>query len=271
MIKNPVPVPKSLLLLAALASLPASAGAQERSFGDAGCNLRDGETGVVEAVIDPVTIALQDGSVVRLAALLPAGDPSEAVSLLEDLLIGRAIRLGYGQTDRNRYGHAVAHIFVSGQPEGWIQAQLILAGRAIVTGHAEGRECLADLLSSERTARDNRDGIWSSRTLLSVWSPLLRDVPPRYELVESRVVSIGRTERTIYLNFGSDWSIDLTVTIRTQDVAEFESNSVTLDELVGRAVRIRGWLEQWDGPWIEIDHPEQIEVLNADDGAVGSS
>ena len=80
---------------------------------------------------------------------------------------------------------------------------------------------------------------------------MLRDVSPRFELVEGRIVSLGRTDRTIYLNFGNDWSVDLTVTIRSSDIAEFEANGVTLDELVGQGVRIRSWLEQWDGPWID--------------------
>lgn len=270
MIKNPAPRCKSLLFLAAIVLAPSSLGAQERTFGDAGCSLRDGETGVVTSIIDSVTIRLDDGLVVRLASLLPAGDADRAIAQLETLLVDRFVSLRYGEIDRNRYGHAVAHIFLSGQAEGWVQSELLTAGNAIVAGHADERNCLAELLSFERIARANGAGVWSTRTPLSAWSPMLRDVPPRFELVEGRVVSLGRTDRTIYLNFGNDWSVDLTVTIRSSHIAEFEANGVTLDELVGRGVRIRGWLEQWDGPWIEVDHPEQIEVLNTGDGGVGS-
>ncbi|MHA1559866.1 MAG: thermonuclease family protein [Alphaproteobacteria bacterium] len=271
MIKNPAPGLKSLLLLTALALLPSAVSAQERAFGNSGCTLRDGDTGIVTSVIDPVTVRLGNGLVVRLASLLPAGDAERAIALLETLLIDREVSIRYSETDRNRYEHAVAHVFVDGRPEGWVQSELLLAGYAIVAGHAEERSCLTELLSFERIARANSAGVWSSRTPLSAWSPLLRDVPPRFELVEGRVVSLGRTDRTIYLNFGNDWSVDLTVTIRASDIAEFETNSVTLDELVGREVRIRGWLEQWDGPWIKVDHPEQIEVLNSGDGGVGSN
>ena len=246
------------------------AAAQERAFGDAGCNLSDGETAVVTSIIDPVTVRLGDGLVVRLASLLPASDTERAMAQLETLLIDRVVSIRYGETDRNRYGHAVAHIFVAESAEGWVQSELLIAGNAIVAGHAEERNCLAELLSFERIGRASGAGIWSTRTPLSAWSPLLRDVPPRFELVEGRVVSLGRTDRTIYLNFGTDWSVDLTVTIRSSDIAEFETNGVTLDDLVGQAVRIRGWLEQWDGPWIEVDHPEQIEVLNTGYGGAGS-
>jgi hypothetical protein len=251
MIKNPAPSSTFLLFLATLALPPSSAGAQERAFGDTGCNLRVGETGVVTSIVDSVTVRLGGGLVVRLASLLPAGDADRAIAQLETLLIDRVVSIRYGEIDRNRYGHAVAHIFVPGQTEGWVQSDILTAGNAIVAGHAEERNCLAELLSFERIARANRAGVWSTRTPLSAWSPMLRDVSPRFELVEGRIVSLGRTDRTIYLNFGNDWSVDLTVTIRSSDIAEFEANGVTLDELVGQGVRIRSWLEQWDGPWID--------------------
>jgi hypothetical protein len=30
---------------------------------------------------------------------------------------------------------------------------------------------------------------------------------------------------------------------------------------VGREIRVRGWLEFYNGPMIEATHPEQIELL----------
>ena len=31
--------------------------------------------------------------------------------------------------------------------------------------------------------------------------------------------------------------------------------------LEGRISRVRGWIKWWNGPMIELTHPEQIEVL----------
>ncbi len=245
----------------------------EAVFGEAGCALRDGETGVVAAVTSPVTLQLESGLSVRLAGLMPAGETSEVIRWLEDELVGKTVILRYGTVERDRYGQAFAQLFVAEQgpdPGAWIQADLVAAGHAMVTGFPEERTCLGALMAFERDARVQRLGIWSARMPPSAWSPLLRDVGPRYELVEGRVVSLGRTERTVYLNFGNDWSIDLTVTIDAADLGAFEGGGTTLDGLVGYKIRVRGWLEQWNGPWIRIDHPEQIEVLDQDDGE-GSS
>lgn len=247
--------------------------AAETVLADAGCILRDGETGTVIAVTSPVTLQLEQGLSVRLAGLMPVGDASSAIAWLEQHLVGQEVIVRYGAVERDRYDQAFAQLYVTAngsEPEVWIQAELVAAGYAIVSGFPEERSCLGALMALERDARVQRLGIWSTRMPISAWSPLLRDVPPRYELVEGRVVSVGRTERTVYLNFGNVWSVDLTVTIDTADLAAFGGDGTALDNLAGHLIRVRGWLEQWDGPWIRIDHPEQIEVLDLDDGDGGS-
>lgn len=42
-----------------------------------------------------------------------------------------------------------------------------------------------------------------------------------------------------------------------------------LDILEGKDVRLRGWIELWNGPVIKATHPEQIEVLAQSGGASG--
>ena len=34
-----------------------------------------------------------------------------------------------------------------------------------------------------------------------------------------------------------------------------------LDSYEGGRVRVRGWLKSFNGPMIEVTHPEQIEIL----------
>jgi micrococcal nuclease len=248
----------------------AAAKADEYAFADAGCELRDGETGVVAAVIDPVSLRLDSGLEVRLAGIRPPGGSDQtaaaAVAFLETLALGQTVMLRYGALERDRYQRATAQVFIGGTREKWLQAELAGAGLALVGGLAEDRACLSDLLAFERAARSANLGVWAARMPLDAWADELRRGELRYELVEGRIVSIGRTERTVYLNFGNDWSIDFTVTIVAADAGAIEAEGGSLDILIGQEVRIRGWLEQWDGPWIRVDHPEQIEVLNRGDG-----
>ena len=50
-------------------------------------------------------------------------------------------------------------------------------------------------------------------------------------------------------------------TIAPRDRLLFEREGIDLEALEGRVVRVRGWVESWNGPMIKVTHPEQIEVL----------
>jgi hypothetical protein len=108
--------------------------------------------------------------------------------------------------------------------------------------------------------------MWADGTeaALRAADPALAEHHGSYGAVEGRIVSIGSTERTVFLNFGYDWSTDFTVTMSAADAAAFDFSGIGVEGLPGRLVRIRGWIEERDGATIRIDHAEQIEVL--DDG-----
>ena len=64
-----------------------------------------------------------------------------------------------------------------------------------------------------------------------------------------------------YLNFGPDWRSDFTVSAASAARRLFERDGHDLIALEGRIIRVRGWIKWWNGPMIELTHPEQIEVL----------
>ena len=84
----------------------------------------------------------------------------------------------------------------------------------------------------------------------------------RFALVEGKVVSVRESGGTIYVNFGRRWSEDFTVTIAKRNERVFSAAGLAPKSLSGQRVRIRGWIEERGGPWVEAARPEQIEVLN---------
>jgi micrococcal nuclease len=72
---------------------------------------------------------------------------------------------------------------------------------------------------------------------------------------------VGEGRKWLYVNFAEDWRHDFTIDIARKDLAAFESSGVDLERLAGKRVRVRGWVEWWNGPMIKATHPEQIEVL----------
>ena len=57
---------------------------------------------------------------------------------------------------------------------------------------------------------------------------------------------------TIYVNFGRRWSEDFTATLLRRN------------EKTSRNIRLRGVIEDRGGPWIELNRPEQIEIVGND-------
>jgi hypothetical protein len=76
------------------------------------------------------------------------------------------------------------------------------------------------------------------------------------------VVSVRESGATIYVNFGRRWTEDFTVTILKRNVRSFTAAGLEPGRLAGRHIRVRGWIEERGGPWIEAARPEQIELTD---------
>ena len=233
--------------------------------------------GRVVEVTDGDTVVLDSGLVVRMigtqAPKLPLGREGfdvwplapEAKAALEALALNKPVELGYGGERVDRYERALAHVFVQ-TDEGpvWAQQHMVAAGLARVYSFPDNRACLDLLFAAEGRARLAGLGIWRD-TYYSVRAAddpadLLRRVG-HYELVEGRVMLADRSGGRVYLNFGRHWKEDFTAVIEAPALRLFQSDGFDPLVLEGALVRIRGWVDDRDGPRIEITHPEQIEVL----------
>lgn len=234
--------------------------------------LEAGERAVVVEVVDGDTVLLDDGWQVRLVGIqapkLPLGRKNfkkwpladEAKSVLEALLQDRAVSLAYGGQRIDRHGRRLAHLFLA--DETWIQQELLLAGMARVYSFPDNRALVAEMLAAERGARRAGAGIWGNQWYaVRAAGELARDIGS-FQLVEGRVVDAADVRGTVYLNFGTDWRSDFTVKVAKRSRKSFDGAGFDLQALEGRIVRVRGWLDEYNGPMIEVTHPEQIEVLD---------
>ena len=67
---------------------------------------------------------------------------------------------------------------------------------------------------------------------------------------------------TFYINFSRDWKTDFTVSVTSEKRLAFSRQGINLMGLNGKTIRVRGWVRNYNGPLIEITHPQQIEVLD---------
>lgn len=258
-----------------LCALCASAAAAEGAPTDA---LAPGERGIVVSALDGDTLALASGLEVRLAGMqAPKSAPGkrgdeaaladEARSALAALAGGRMIALYHGSARRDRYRRAVAHA-VRGDGL-WLQGAMLRAGLARVRTLADNRALATEMYAAEQAARAARRGIWSHPCYRVRAPDDLDDAIDGFRIVEGRTVAAARSRGgRIYLNFGEDWRSDFTVVIARRNRNAFESawaeaGLASVSALIGRRIRVRGWLRAENGPLIEADHPERIELLDA--------
>ena len=233
--------------------------------------------GTVVQVTDGDTVVLDDGRVVRLigtqAPKLPLGREGfdswplapEAKTALETLLLNKVVQLGYGGERVDRYDRQLAHVFVD-TTDGpvWAQQTMVALGLARVYSFPDNRQCLDLLFAAEGRARVSGLGIWRD----PYYSVRAADAPGdllaragHYELVEGRILLAEERGGRIYLNFGRFWKQDFTAVIEGPARRLFAAAGIDPLVLDGALVRIRGWVDDRDGPRIEITHPEQLEVL----------
>lgn len=171
----------------------------------------------------------------------------------------------------NRWGLRPAWIRVTtGKDISLLQANALQEGQVIFAPNVAEGACAAALYQSERIARTAERGIWrydKPDLIYATTSPqVLEAAAGRYVIARGRIVSLGKTRRTRYLNFGTYWKQDFTVTVKAADVEAVEATLAgsgwRFDELAGQAVEIRGIVQIWDGPHIELLHPEQLVVLD---------
>jgi len=259
-------LPRLITLVAVLAGFCAMADSVPESL-EAGMQSR------VVAVIDGDTVILEDGSQVRLVGIMapklslgrdhvadqPLGE--EARAALEALVLGHSVTLAHGGARMDRHGRHLAHLVLDDGT--WIQGRMLEAGLARVYGFADNRAALAEMLALEAGARAAGLGLWAHPFFAVHDAARPAEVPiDAFVLVEGVVLEAAEVNRRIFLNFGEDWKTDVTATISPSDRANFRAAHLDPLALEGHRVRLRGWTGWRNGPNIDIDHPEQIEVLD---------
>lgn len=243
------------LLLAGLFSLSLQAAAQEAALE------------AVEA-IDGQSLRLKNGAILRLAGII-APDPQNrseqapaeaARKLLQSLAVGKVLQAQAPQDRRDRHDRHLLHV-VDGEGR-WLQGELLSAGLARAWTQPDAADRATEMLALEAEARSQRRGLWA----LPYFAILTPETAPagfdRFQIVEVAIADVARVRGTVYLNAGPDWRSDFTARLERPAVKLFAEAGRDIAALKGKRVRIRGWLRLYNGPFIDVTHPQQIEVLD---------
>ncbi|MFP4097776.1 MAG: thermonuclease family protein [Alphaproteobacteria bacterium] len=245
-------------------------------------------TSIVSEVINPMTIKLEDGRTITLSGLdypdLDFYNPGElaitAQKVLEDFLKGKHVTIYQTpQADQgriNRMGHHIAHLSrherntLKGNADNsnvknkdtWVQGLILSLGLARVRTTKYNREMAAQLLQLEQQARTDKSGLWAMEKYAPLTPEQAKNHIGRYQIIEGQVQNIGMHKNKIYINFGNNWRDDFTLGISGTNARTFRRENINPLNWNNARLRVRGWIESYNGPYIEIDHPERIEILS---------
>jgi micrococcal nuclease len=231
------------------------------------------ESAEVTGVIDGDTLQLADGTVLRLAGIeAPKPDlaPRDAAmaqlanaaqAALKALIGPQPITLRLDAGKRDRYGRRLAQAF--NNTGDWLQAAQVIAGHARVRGDARNRLGLRTLLRLEASARGAAQGIWRHPVFAvrSAGDPQLARFAGSFQIIEGEVFAAAIVNGTGFINFSPDRATDLTLVLKKPALDLSARAMLDVSSLTSKPIRCRGWLDLYDGPRIDISHPEQIEVL----------
>lgn len=159
-----------------------------------------------------------------------------------------------------RMNHHIAHISC-GESNIWISGQLVREGLATVRPDPAFPELANELLELEDLARTEKKGLWSENKITIETPETIGDKLSSYQIITGKIHNISLTGNMLYINFGKNWREDFTIGIPAPIRKKFAKRGLNLQSLNSRTVRVRGLVRAYNGPFIEIETPEQLEIL----------
>lgn len=244
------------------------------------------ETARVAAVTRHGDLRLEDGRTIRIAGTLvpQEGPAADAWRGRLATLAGEEVALAAVGAATDRWGRNVASILVGKNfsavwdvlPERastdaggasdivMLEELLVRNGLARVWPQYGIRDCIKILLTAETKARREGRGLWREADhAVREADDLdgLAALEGRFAVVEGTIVSVGERAARTYLNFGRNWSEDMTVMVSKPIWRRLRAAGWSAASLKGRRVRVRGIVELRGGPLIEVMRAEDIEWI----------
>jgi hypothetical protein len=197
----------------------------------------------------------------------------------------------------NRMGYQLAHI-TRQEDNVWAQGALLSSGLARVRSEPDNRQLVEEMYEIEQEARkktlslqeegsetalppareaaageenpspnlptkeEELPNLWQNE-LYRIYTPeTVQKAPRAFQIVEGTIKNAAIVKNRIYLNFGDNWKTDFTVSIGPEARRLFSKEGYNPLQWSGKTVRVRGWIEDYNGPYIDLDHVQRIEFIS---------
>ena len=231
---------------------------------------KTGKATVVD-VITPYTIQLDSGKIINLSGIhypdydleTPGDFSLTAYQILKDLLPGQQVEVWQTQDKnwgrKNRLGHEYAHIQII-KKDIWAQGILLSLGLAHVRTKQRNPEMAEQMYALENLARSEKSGIWQTGQAIISPDEAHKHIG-EFAVIEGRIKAASLNKNRLYLNFGSNWREDFTVSVAPENMRNFTENGLDPMKWNNKHVQVRGYIRSYNGPFMEINHREALILL----------
>ncbi|WP_082531676.1 DNA-binding protein [Methylobacterium sp. Leaf469] len=173
------------------------------------------------------------------------------------------ILVARGETDRWGRAHVDAGV-ADGALD--LAGGLVEAGLATVDAGERDSLCRPGLLAVESGARQAGRGLWREAEQDAQDGAALRLRLGGFVVARGRVLWVGERPRRTYLDFARRGEDGLTVTVSKRTWRQLQERGLSAATLRGRLVRVRGIVEVWRGPTLDVASADMIEILDTAQG-----
>ncbi len=198
----------------------------------------------IESVLTPNKIRLSNNETIVLGGIIVK---EEAKNFLKKNYIGKVVSLFPEEKIYNRYQERVAHVkTVNGV---WLQKELILNN-------------LAQAFTMPSFTVHQRELMGFEKDLSVLDAQNIASSIEGFQIIEGVVLDVVERGQRVYLNFGEDWRTDFTLSLDIKKRDGFLDQGFDIMGLKSKKIRVRGWLDHYNGPFITLTYPEQIEIIH---------
>lgn len=225
----------------------------------------------VMKVIDAQTFMGEDKNIYTLGGIeIPnavtgkADITADAAEALTELIEGQELKTYLTKKkDQGRLNRMNQMIVQAELRQGsiWVQGEMLARGMARVRTTPSNPELAAEMFALENEARAVKRGLWAQEKLQVLSPETAIGTENSFQLVEGAPISAAVTRNMIFLNFSEDYKKDFTIGFPTKLRTAFARQGIDPLQFAHTKIRARGWVQSYNGPFIEIDHPQQIEIL----------
>ena len=227
--------------------------------------LEPGEQGRVVRVLDGDALVLDTGQSVRLVGIeAPAGPykdragapfHEESKRMLEDMALGREVRLFYAGLTRDRYDRALAQVRTTDAlgPDLWLNAELLRRGGARMRVYPDTARGCEGFPALEAEARAAGGGLWKLKPYRVAEAGRLPDPFERFQLARGLVAGMRGTDA-----YGAACELSLRESPLVLEISRAAAALCQLPEET--PVLARGYVR--DGR-MEISHPLNLQTEGA--------